>query len=241
MVALVFGGQQGPLERQGVHRGTVAQHPPTSGHVLMGKGFSHLAGQAAVLLGHVGVTHDGRGQAHHLGRPRQVGRGHHVGVGLGLERGIRRRGRVQPVAELEAPGPEAIGAGEARDVVDPGAHARQLPRQQADVTSALVENPGHQRGGVAPGRGRRLRRSNDVGDDKGYRSVRLLLGREVGQPGAQEAGTVEQEAGGGREDLDVTGPAQPLVALGTVGGQVDEVAPHPPDDVVVEPVELRVR
>ena len=58
---------------------------------------------------------------------------------------------------------------------------------------------------------------------------------------AEEAGAVEQEAGGRREHLDVAGPAEPLVALRAVGGHVEEVAAHAPDDVLVEPVELRVR
>ena len=78
-----------------------------------------------VLLGHVGVAGHGRGQAHDAAG--QVGRGHHVRVGLGLERGVMGSGRVQPVAELEATGPQAVDAGQPGDVVDPGAHARQLP------------------------------------------------------------------------------------------------------------------
>ena len=181
VVALVGGGQQGPGERQGVHRRGVAEHPPAGCHELAREGVPDLAGEASVLLGHVGVAGHGRGQAHDLRRAGQIGRGHHVRVGLGLERGVMGSGRVQPVAELEATGPQAVDAGQPGDVVDPGAHARQLPRQQPDVAGALVEDPGHERRGVAPGR-RGQRRLDDVGDDQRHRPVRPLLGGEIGQP-----------------------------------------------------------
>ena len=51
---------------------------------------------------------------------------------------------------------------------------------------------------------------------------------------------VVQEGRGGRKDLDVAGPAQALVALRAVGGHVEEVAAHAPDDVLVQLVEQRV-
>ena len=43
-----------------------------------------------------------------------------------------------------------------------------------------------------------------------------------------------QEGRGGGEDLEVAGPAEALVALRAVGGDVEEVALHPPHHVVVQ-------
>jgi hypothetical protein len=80
-----------------------------------------------------------------------------------------------------------------------------------------------------------------VGHHERHGAVLILLGGEVGQPGAEEPGGVVQIRSRRREHLDVTGPAEPLVALRAVDRHVEEVAAHRPDDVVVEPVEQRVR
>ena len=44
----------------------------------------------------------------------------------------------------------------------------------------------------------------------------------------------------GAEHLDVAGPAQALVALRAVGRDVEEVAAHAPDHVLMQPVDQRV-
>src|SRR6201999_2693646 len=62
----------------------------------------------------------------------------------------------------------------------------------------------------------------------------------IGQPVAEERVDVVQEGGRWRERRNVTGPAQALIALRAVGWYVDEIAPHSPDDVVVELVQQRV-
>ncbi len=69
----------------------------------------------------------------------------------------------------------------------------------------------------------------------------VLLGGEVVEPVAQEALRVVEVGGRRGEHGEVAGPAQPLVALRAVGGHVDEVAAHPPDDVAVQLVHQRVR
>ena len=61
------------------------------------------------------------------------------------------------------------------------------------------------------------------------------------QPRGQHAGAVEEERRGRGEDLDVAGPAESLVALRAVGRDVDEVAAHAPDDVLVQAVDELVR
>ncbi len=87
------------------------------------------------------------------------------------------------------------------------------------------------------------RRPHGLARDDGYvpgdRAVGQLLETDVGEPGVEHAHTVVEEAGGGCEDLDVTGPAEAFVALGAVGGNVDEVAAHAPYDVLVQAVDQR--
>jgi hypothetical protein len=125
-----------------------------------------------------------------------VGGGDDVGVGLGGERRVRRRGRVEPVAELEAAGPEPVLAGQAGQPVDPAAHARQLPGEHLGVAGALVDHPRHDRRRVAPRRRRGTGRAEDVRDDERHGTVLLLVGRQVLEPGGEEAGAVVEEAGG---------------------------------------------
>ena len=115
----------------------------------------------------------------------------------------------------------------------------------AGVVEALIEGPRQDRRHIAP-RGTRpdggphaVRR-----DDRhvpGHRAVGQLIGFDVAQPSAEHARDVVQERRCRAEDLDVAGPAGALVALRTVGGDVDEVAAHPPHDVVVQLLHVGVR
>ena len=70
---------------------------------------------------------------------------------------------------------------------------------------------------------------------------RLPAARRRGRPASlEEVLDVEEEGRGRREDGDVTGPAEPLVALRAVGWHVEEVAARPPHHVAMELVEQLV-
>lgn len=71
------------------------------------------------------------------------------------------------------------------------------------------------------------------------RAVGGLVVLEVAQPFGEEAGGLHRVRGGGREDVDVAGPAQAFVAGGGVGGDGEEIAAQAPGDVAVELVEQR--
>jgi hypothetical protein len=82
--------------------------------------------------------------------------------------------------------------------------------------------------------------TEDVGDDMRHTPAFILLRGEIGQPRRQESGGVVEEVRGRGEGLDVAGPTEAFVSLRAVGGNVDEVAAHAPDDVVVELIEQLV-
>ena len=176
----------------------------------------------------------------------QAGGGHHTVVGLRLERLLGRRGGIEPVTELEARVPEPGRRPQTLDPSDVGGHGRERVGEGGDVPVRLVDRPGDPDRGVAPDRGavrgRELRRVVDVlqhvGDDERHHAVGVpLLEVQIQQPVAEEALGVEQVDRGRRERRQVTGPAQPLVALGAVGRHVDEVPPGTPDHIAVQPVE----
>ena len=76
--------------------------------------------------------------------------------------------------------------------------------------------------------------------DHGELAVGALAVGQVDQPLGEERLHVAVERGRADVDLGVAGPAQPLVALGAVGGDVDEVGSLRPVDVAVQLVEHRV-
>ena len=150
----------------------------------------------------------------------------------------------EPVAELPTRAPNEIGTGAAALELDPGAHALILPLEQRTVAVRDVHHPGHDDRRITPaGSARRVRRvrSEDVGNHPGQAAARVLIGGEICQPLRKESGDVHVERRGWREDLRVAGPAEPLIPLRAIGGHVEEVAALPPDDVLLQPVQQRVR
>ena len=130
-----------------------------------------------------------------------------------------------------------------------GRHRVVLPLQHRRSPYACVERPRHPDGRVAPDRGAvRVREVpgwrqvlEDVGDDERHHAVGCCCSSgQVDQPVGEEGLDVEQVRRGRRERGDVTGPAEPLVALRAVGRQVEEVALGAPHDVAVQLVEVRL-
>ena len=131
-------------------------------------------------------------------------------------------------------------SGLAPHVLHPGLHARVLSLQNARVAVGQVHVQGTIERRVGPRGGGGAPRAfslRTIRDDVRDGAVRLLVGRHVAQPLGEEAGHVHVEGGGAGEDLRVARPAQPLVALRAVGGDVHEVAALAPEDVVLELVE----
>jgi hypothetical protein len=83
--------------------------------------------------------------------------------------------------------------------------------------------PRNHRGGVAPtcGAGReRVGLTEDIGNDEGNTPVRKLIGRKILQPLREESGDIHIECGGRGKDLCITRPTETLVALRTIGWDI---------------------
>ena len=118
-------------------------------------------------------------------------------------------------------------------------HRRVLAFQQPPVAVDLVDGPGADDAGIGPGRAAVVAGHLHRGDHREL-AVGALAVVQVDQPLGEERLDVGVERGRADVDLGVAGPAQPLVALGAVGGDVDEVGALGPVDVAVELVEHRV-
>ena len=180
-----------------------------------------------------------RGEASAVGEEgvRQVGR-----IRSCLPGTIRRSRRIQPVAELEGVGQQAVRAASTKEGFDPAAHARVLVANDGDIAIRLIDGPRHDGGRVRPARSPepRLALKHDIRDHGRHPHHRVLIKRKVAQPACPERLCVEQGAGRRREGLGVSGPTETLVPLRAVRRDRDEVVPLGPDDVFVKPVQVRV-
>src|SRR5699024_11941005 len=81
-----------------------------------------------------------------------------------------------------------------------------------------------------------------IGDHERDILVRMVAGLfgQVEQPLVQEVGDVELEGCAGSVGGDIAGPAEAFIALGAVGGYVQEVALLSPDGVVHQLVHVRL-
>jgi len=175
---------------------------------------------------------------------REVRGGDEIGVGRGARVGRVVAVQSEPVAELPARLPEEVRSGATALELDPGAHTRILPLEQATVAVRDVHRPRHDHRRVAPTRGAgRVGRVGvqDVGNHPGQAAADVLVGGNVTEPLREETRYIEVVCRGRGEHLRVARPAEPLVALRAVGRDVEEVAPLPPHDVVLELVQERVR
>ena len=200
----------GPVLREGGAEG--GDNPAVQGFI----GGNVLAQDPA------GLDDQGRG-------PGVVGAGDEILPGGAL---VAAGGGVQaePVGEMRAAGPEAGRCRGVGDVVHPALHGGELIPQHLRIAVGLVDLPGADGGRVAPGGAGFVVRQN-IGDHAADAAVRELVRGHVMEPFAEEAFHIIEVGSRADEDLRVAGPAQALVPLGAVRGNVQEVAPLAPDDV----------
>src|SRR5690606_41840793 len=74
------------------------------------------------------------------------------------------------------------------------------------------------------------RRSSDLGGNRGIRTCFGLCILQILQPFCEEAGNIHVVGGCAEEDLRIAQPAEALITLGAVRGNVYKVALLPPND-----------
>ena len=233
------------VEPQGecIRGGGVRDETPVGGEVLVAERGADVGCERRVPGSVVVAADHGGGVGNDLGGACVERGGDQVDRGGRLPRLVRRCGRVEPVAELEDRVVPEVWFGRASgDVVDPRPHAGELGAEQLDVTRAAMDVPGDEGRCIAPTCGDLgQEHTRDRRDDDRHGAVVTLLATQVCEPPFEQPAHVVQVAGGRAEREQVTGPTESLVALGTVRGQVDEVAAHRPHDVVVEALQQLVR
>ena len=163
---------------------------------------------------------------------------------------VARHGRVlrghrvdgQPVAVGRARTDQVLGS--ALLIADPALHRVVVLRQDFLVAVVPVNLPRTDHTGIGPCRIAELMRAvfaENIGRHVRIRAVGTLAVAQVLQPFAEEIPDIVVKSRGADEDLRVAGPTETLVALRTIGGDVEEVAAQTPTDVAIEVVEQRVR
>ena len=176
-------------------------------------------------------------------------RRYHTVVGLAQEGLLGGCSGIKPIAELESPIPQSCWGEQGFDASDMGRHRVELISKHLPIPICPPKGPRHPDRGVTPDRGgirdwpilRTVDVLQHVWNNGGHATARgLLLSSQILQPVSKEIVHIEKVGRGGGEDSDVTRPAETLVPLRAVGGEVEEVPAEAPDDVLVQLVEQLV-
>ena len=145
----------------------------------------------------------------------------------------------EPIAVLETREPQVV-LGVQADVLHPVFHALVLAGKKAGIAVDFVDSPRADGGGIAPGGCAEIVDGDDVWHRLRNALFDGLFGGDVAQPFCKEGRDVIVERRRAAEDLRIPRPAEALVALRAVGGKIEEVAPLPPDDVLLQAVDKGV-
>ena len=146
--------------------------------------------------------------------------------------------QIEPVGKVFAAQPQAVRTVRAH-IIDPAAHRGVLLNQHLAVAVGLVDLPRADDRRVRPAA--RAAVHPLLGRDHMLDfTVGRLADGQIAQPFFEKSADVVNIGRGACEHLRVTRPAQPLVALRTVGRHVHKVAALTPDDVFKQAVDVRV-
>ena len=227
-------GQQIKAEREQVAGLRVAEHAACGGDKLAGECGADLSEQRGEAGG-IAFFPQLRGDlAQQFRAVREVGCADHV-----LWRGaVLGAGGIdgEPVAE-ERVGPDEIPAGFFQEGEMPD-HRGVVIGEDFCVAGEAPDVPRDDDAGVAPAGVSVF--ENDVRREVGEGAVGALAVAHGAHPLREERAGIHVVERGGREDLGVAAPAEALVALRAVGGEVEEVSLLPAHDAALEPVDERI-
>ena len=229
---LEFRRQQVKLQRHAIGTLGIAGHVPIRRHILPVEGGLDGFKQMFIFIRLHLAANGGAGFGHQMGGIGVVSRRDHI---LGGIRTDRQPVTVIVAAVLIADKPGAVGL----HVFHPFDHRGQMVFQNAFVAVDLVNGPRTDHSGIAPG-----------GDAVAIHGVGIHIGKRPGgglavihvhQPFGEERRDIGIVGRRTDEDLGIPHPAQPFVALRTIGGYTDVVAPLPPLNVRLQLVDARIR
>lgn len=145
----------------------------------------------------------------------------------------------QPVPPLEAVHAQVVLIFVVPEEINPHFHAFVLGTQDTGVARKLVNTPGDDGGAVRPDSSAAVGAEN-IGYDVGNTQFPALFCRKVCQPLLEEQISISNVTGGAAKNSGITGPAQALIPLGTVGGNIHKVVTHAPADVAPELIYQRI-
>ena len=196
----------------------------------------------AVLLGGV-AQHVGR-VSQNLQTPRKADIGYKVIIGRALAL-ITQAGALgvqpQPVTVLVPGLPKAVFAALALDKLDPVLHAVVAALQNPLVAVGAVERPRQYRDNIPPERRAVLLVAHNIRHNLRHTHIGAQLAGQIAQPLGHKRHNVLVEGRRRAERGHIAGPAQTLTALGAVGGNIEEVVPLAPLNILLQPVDAAVR
>ncbi len=170
-------------------------------------------------------------------------------VGRGAEIASLFRVQGNPVPELKTVVPYVVD-GVFFHKADPLFHAFILFFQYGFVAVCQVHGPGIDHRHIRPGRGGMgslgqkpvvfFLSADYVRHHMGHAPFRRLVCGHILQPLPEKLVCVHEIAGRPAENLGVPCPAHPLVPLGTVRGNIQEITLQPPENILLQPVYQRV-
>ena len=128
------------------------------------------------------------------------------------------------------------------DIIDPSPHHWQTLAQLYSIAISHVKLPWNYAGGISPRGGDACffiaAVSETVRHNSGDRAVRPLLQRHVIQPFVKKSLDIVVNGSRATEHLCVSGPAKALVTLRAIRRNIQIVAPLPPENIVIELVDI---
>ena len=158
-------------------------------------------------------------------------------VGRALVAALRRV-QPQPVAKVRAAQPQELFLARAVHIVHPSFHDGEMLFKQLFVAVGAPNFIRHDARRITPG-GRRLlfiKMRNDPID----RTVLALLERHILHPLGEKALNIEVDSPRAAKHLRIARPAETLVPLRTVGGDVEIVTLLRPQNIVIELIDLLI-
>ena len=204
-------------------------------HKFLLEGSDDLLMQGFICCGVLHFAEDAGCLCDELRRISVVGGGDEIVVGRALVVFGVVPVKREPIAVLEPIEPKIV-LGVQADVLHPMLHALVLAGKKAGIAVDFVDSPRADGGCIPPGGRAEVVDGDDVGDRLRNALFDGLFGGDVAQPFCKEGRDVIVERRRAAEDLRIPRPAEALVALRAVGGKIEEVAPLPPDDVLLQAV-----